>query len=142
MPKLKLRCKCGKFFYCFPYEIKRNRKYCDITCFNKYRYTHRIIDRRGYILIYEPNHPFAKSTGYVYEHRVIMETRLKRILKNEENIHHLDGNPQNNDIKNLALTDRSNHLKIYHPNAGKKSRFTTKGMLEYWKNKKSNKVNS
>ena len=66
----------------------------------------RII-RNGYIEIrLNPDDPFfsmAKSNGYIAEHRLIVAKRLGRCLKPWEQIHHLDGNKQNNSDLNLVL---------------------------------------
>ena len=39
----------------------------------------------------------------VFEHRVVMEKVLGRPLRNNENVHHLDGDKLNNDPSNLEL---------------------------------------
>jgi hypothetical protein len=57
-----------------------------------------------YVLIRAKDHPNKrKHTGYVSEHRLIMEKYLGRYLTKEEVVHHIDGNPKNNDISNLKL---------------------------------------
>jgi len=68
--------------------------------------------RDGYIFILKPEHPFANNHGYVREHRLIMEKLLERRLRNEEVIHHIDGNTQNNWVDNLRLfANESQHAK-------------------------------
>ena len=67
----------------------------------------------GYILIYCPEHPFADKVGYVLEHRLVMEKALGRMLNKDEYVHHINGNKTDNDIKNLLLTNRSEHAKIH-----------------------------
>lgn len=49
----------------------------------------------------------------VLEHRYVMEQHLGRPLKPDELVHHIDGNKQNNDISNLALTSQTEHRKIH-----------------------------
>lgn len=61
------------------------------------------IDRDGYVLVYNPDHPYANSGGCVREHRLVMERKIKRILRPEEVIHHRNGNVQDNRIRNLKL---------------------------------------
>jgi hypothetical protein len=67
----------------------------------------------GYILVYCPEHPSADRSGYVLEHRLVMEKALGRMLKTDEYVHHINGNKADNDIKNLALTNMSEHAKIH-----------------------------
>jgi len=57
----------------------------------------------GYWHIYKPDHPFCNFHGYVYEHRLVMEEYLGRYLTEQEEIHHLDCNRENNRIGNLML---------------------------------------
>lgn len=47
------------------------------------------------------------------KHRIVMEEYLGRQLKNNEIVHHIDGNKRNNDISNLLLTTRSEHARIH-----------------------------
>jgi len=74
----------------------------------------------GYIMLKKPNHPNATKNGYVLEHRVRVEELIGRILKKEEIVHHIDGNRQNNDIKNLLLLKNKKEHMILHNNQLKK----------------------
>lgn len=94
-----------------------------------------ITDDRGYILVYQPQHPNASNDGYVREHRLIMEKFLGRYLNDIESVHHKNGIKDDNRIENLQLTDNhSEHMKLFHPNAGMNTRFK-KGHVhsEEWK---------
>lgn len=68
----------------------------------------RTVDPRGYVLIKMPEHPGADVRGYVYEHRLVMERELGRLLLPGERVRHSDNNPGNNDLENLCLTSRLN----------------------------------
>jgi len=70
----------------------------------------RIRSSYGYILIYAPDHPKAKSyRGYVLEHRLVMEQLLGRYLESNELVHHKNGDKTDNRIENLELVTRKNH---------------------------------
>jgi len=45
----------------------------------------------GYMKILVHGHPMAQSSGYIFEHRLIMSNHLKRILKLNEVVHHING---------------------------------------------------
>ena len=46
-------------------------------------------------------------------HVVAMEERIGRRLLPDECVHHIDGNPINNNINNLALVTRSGHQRLH-----------------------------
>jgi radical SAM superfamily enzyme YgiQ (UPF0313 family) len=56
------------------------------------------------------------------QHRLVMEGYLGRPLTDNEDIHHLDRNRENNVITNLALTDAQNHVPQYHPEVSARMR--------------------
>lgn len=61
----------------------------------------------GYVLIYRPDHPNAKSNGYIRAHTYVMSKVLGRPLEKGENVHHKDGNRLNNCFTNLELWSTS-----------------------------------
>lgn len=58
--------------------------------------THRHATVHGYVIVTVMGKPFR-------EHRLIMERYLGRRLTDKENIHHINGDRQNNAIENLEL---------------------------------------
>src|SRR5688572_21095032 len=49
----------------------------------------RYINSEKYVMIYDPNHPRAyRNSGYISEHRLVMEQYLKRYLTDDEVVHH------------------------------------------------------
>ena len=74
-----------------------------------------IIIHNGYRMIRMPNHPYCRKSGYIMEHRVIMEKKLKRYLKPYERIHHRDECKLNNIPTNLILNmTNTDHMKKFH----------------------------
>ena len=66
----------------------------------------------GYIYILKPDHPNADKKGRVPEHRYVMEQYLKRRLKREEIIHHINGNRTDNRIENLKIMSHKEHIRL------------------------------
>jgi uncharacterized protein (DUF1330 family) len=75
-----------------------------------------IITSHGYVMIMKREHPYcSRRDGYVYKHRLIMEEHLGRYLVPTEDVHHINGNKQDNRIENLQLfPSRSAHTKFHY----------------------------
>lgn len=73
------------------------------------RWTGGVITHSGYRLIKSTKHPQANASGYMREHRLVMETFLGRYLTANEHVHHKDGDKINNSIDNLQLFTNSEH---------------------------------
>lgn len=67
----------------------------------------------GYVEVLMKDHPDAhRYTGYILEHRLVMERMIGRRLLRGEVVHHKDGNKLNNAPENLQLfAKNSDHLK-------------------------------
>ncbi len=75
-----------------------------------------------------PEHPLATKNGLVLEHRLIVEARLGRYLTRDEVVHHIDGNPENNDPTNLApFATNADHLR--HELTGRIPKWSEAGKL-------------
>jgi hypothetical protein len=62
-----------------------------------------------YIAVWVPEHPKSFNGGWYYEHRLVVERELGRILNEWETIHHIDNNPANNKIENLFPCTGTEH---------------------------------
>ena len=92
-----------------------------------YKYGRRI-NHAGYAMVTAPkDHPSAhvytgKKTGWVFEHRLLMEEKLGRFLTQEEVVDHIDG---------LTLHNRLDNLRLFANNA-EHLRATTQGQVPHW----------
>jgi hypothetical protein len=72
----------------------------------------KIKDKFGYIQIWKPEHPNAKISGYIHEHRLVMSNFLNRPLESFEFIHHRNGIKDDNRIENLELLTKKIHRGV------------------------------
>lgn len=101
----------------------------------KYREEHPnwkgiIDDGNGYQMVKKPDwYTGRKSSSYVFYHSVVFceYTGMTQIPKGFV-IHHIDRNPKNNDINNLAMMTTSGHSKLHsiENNLCKAQRLSTK----------------
>jgi len=73
------------------------------------------INKSGYIEEYVGRHTYEhRRGGYYLQHRKVVEESLGRLLTNEEKVHHIDGDKQNNTIDNLYVCSSMSHHKSIH----------------------------
>ena len=81
-----------------------------------HRPTHgRIVDSRGYVRVYMPEHPRAeRGSGYVREHIIVAEKAFGGPLPTRAVVHHANGLPGDNRPENLVVCeDQAYHLLIH-----------------------------
>lgn len=125
--KIEVNCKnCGNLMLIIPYWIKhRKYNFCSRSCYFSAKRKYYLKENSqnwkggrikannyGYIMIYMPFHPFCNASGYVLEHRLIMEKQLGRFLGKKEVVDHINGIVNDNRIENLKLFEnQSEHIK-------------------------------
>jgi hypothetical protein len=72
----------------------------------------RSISREGYVLVKVPEHPKA-FRGFYYEHRLMVEKQLNRVIEDWETIHHINKDKTDNRLVNLFLCSRIEHNKAH-----------------------------
>jgi len=69
---------------------------------------------KGYILIHNPNHPHHEKSGYVMEHRLVVEAQIGRYLTPEEKCHHLGEKDDNRPHMLMAFINTAAHNRFEH----------------------------
>lgn len=118
---------CKKIFFVY---LSQKKKFCSRKCYHIYQKQYlsgannshwkggKQQSGHGYIRIWLGRHAIPR---YIYEHRFVMEKFLKRKLKSNETVHHIDGNSVNNKIKNLKVfASNGQHTIKAHPEVLKK----------------------
>lgn len=95
----------------------------------------RRVDRKGYIDILDRTHPFADTTGYIPEHRLVVERHLNAILLPWVDVHHLNGDKQDNRIENLQPVFHRQHGIDHNPKDPIKSYLGRSRRKKKWWNK-------
>lgn len=112
-------------------EDFNKRKFCCYKCSVEYR-----VGPNHYA--YKPEGSVRKD-GYVrvsvrgervYLHRLKAAELLGRELSANEHVHHIDNNPQNNDISNLNIVSNSEHLKTHYQKWLNEGRINNKGQFQ------------
>lgn len=117
---INIKCKtCKKEFYIQRNQYKNKMpKFCSMPCFYKSR-NFNVVKTGGkqeYNAIRVNGHKSANCSGYIMEHRHIVEKFLGRELNPSEVVHHIDENTTNNNIENLYLFPSTGLHTSYHNN--------------------------
>lgn len=93
---------------------RSDNRSCNIIKYRGYKNNSKSISN-GYISIYFPEHPNAsESNGRIYEHVLVAENKLGRLLNAGECVHHIDRNRMNNDPYNLMVFKTNKDHVLYH----------------------------
>lgn len=105
---------CGTAFTresCNQLSDFKEKKYCSRRCFFKANSGENNVNyKRGFKIRKDK---YCKVSGDKYLHRQVMERHIGRKLRRGEHVHHLDGNPLNNEISNLQILTHGVHAKIH-----------------------------
>lgn len=92
-------CNCGKEYFGF----KKDSLFCSRECFisfNRKQKNQYVYDSKNY-------------KNNIWQHRNIAEKVLGKKLNTSQVVHHLDGNPKNNELTNLVVMSRQAHVKLH-----------------------------
>jgi hypothetical protein len=91
----------------------------------------RIVGQKGRVSVYAPGHPGAKQRGgrYMFEYRLIAESVIGRPLRDDEVVHHINGDSTDNRPENLQVMTPSEHSRLHYPESAARVR----ARLEAWR---------
>jgi len=76
-------------------------------------HTGKIQKTSGHILIRKPDHPHHDCKGYGPEHRYKMEQAIGCILPRQFAVHHINQDPSDNRLNNLAIMTHKAHKMLH-----------------------------
>lgn len=119
---------CNKIFLEYSNTIKRRKikKFsCSKNCYSKNRATPdgsrlpKSSIPNTYVMVKASDHPNATSTGWVPEHRLVMESHIGRFLNKSEIVHHVNMIKDDNSIENLFLCSGAKQHRDSHASINK-----------------------
>jgi len=106
---------CGEIYLAD--SLNKTARFCGLSCAVRGKFHPRWKGGRqkygGYIYVWKPNHPNASKRGYVAEHTLVITQHLGRSLKSNEQVHHINGNKEDNRLGNLVTMIINRHRKLH-----------------------------
>ena len=93
---------------------------------NIHSVTGKQTNSNGYVLLRIKSHPKSSRDGLIMEHRVVMEQKLGRYLKDSEIVHHKNEIKNDNRIENLEVMERGKHTRLHHLGSKRSKEFKTR----------------
>lgn len=69
---------------------------------------------KGYVMILKKDHPRADKCGYVFEHILVAEQKIGRLISREESVHHINGIKNDNRPENLMIMKNGEHTRLHN----------------------------
>ena len=92
----------------------KGKKRPEITGKNHFNWNGgRRIDKDGYVLIHNPEHPFHDKNNNALEHRLVVEKHIGRYLKSSEVVHHLGEVNDNRPHMLMAFKNNGYHCAFH-----------------------------
>lgn len=122
---------CGKEFLVSKSRAGRTKDLCSKLCESINRTKTGIgrfhngkpvrLEPRGYLYVWEPDNPDShEKGGWILEHRLVASKALGRRLSPDEQVHHINGNKQDNSPENLFVLSAEAHTAITLSESGVK----------------------
>lgn len=73
----------------------------------------RVDKTLGYVYTIDKTIDYSDKVGKVYQHIYVMAEHIGRNLEQNECVHHIDRNRANNNLDNLMLMTKSDHLALH-----------------------------
>lgn len=151
---------CGHQFF-VPLSHTDRRECCSIRCANKHPdrkhstgENHYLwnggqsVHTDGYLYVRTEGHPYSGNAGYVLEHRVILESRMRKeaplhrflidhegvlYLRPDIEVHHINKDKRDNALENLLACTSGAHRSIHNGKAPMKGETwpEEQGLLEF-----------
>lgn len=92
----------------------KGKKYLQISKERHYAWKGGKIIQKGYWRILDKSHPNSDPNGYVKQSRIIMEKKIKRRLRPEEVVHHINHRKLDDRPENLMLLPNNSAHMHFH----------------------------